>query len=211
MALLLIGGLFLTDRLLLNKRGIASFEGAVNSGTADSFYDLTELEGKDFNRGFKQALVQGLQVQRGKETLGLSWGLFLLKSENGSKVYACEKYPNMEMVLKAEGIANSGNIPTLILRGPCRASDDGQKIRSWPIPLKDLYKHVRENPMWRVPLDGREESFVISARDLYEEWPEIWNVVGLKLYNETDSLEIDGYEIISILDQPLTLDFSEQQ
>lgn len=211
MALLLIGGLFLTDRLFLNKRGIASFEGAVSTGAAGSYYDLTELEPQEFNKAFKLALVQGLQVHRSKENLGLSWGLFLLKNEAGSKVYACEKYPNMELILKAEGIANSGNIPTLILRGPCRASDDGQKILPWPLPLKDLYKNVRENPLWRVPLEGRQESFVISAQYLYNEWPDFWNVVGLKLYNETDSLEIDGYEIISILDQPLTLDFSEQQ
>lgn len=209
MALVLIGGLFLTDRLLLPKRGIATFDGAVSTSTGISYFDLSEFEGKEFNKAFKTALVQGLQVHRAHGSLGLSWGLFLIKNDSGSKVYVCEKYPNMEIVLKAEGVANSGNIPTLVLRGPCLSSDDGQKIRPWTIPLQGLYKNLRENPIWRVPLEGRDESFVISAQYHYNEWPEAWNVVQLKLYNETESLEIDGYELISLLDQPLTLDFSE--
>jgi hypothetical protein len=209
LVLLLIGGLYLGDRLFLQKRGIASLSGGIMSSNDVNYFDLSELSGKDFQRAFKVALAQGLQVQKSLQGVGLSLGLFLVQSGNGSKVYACEKYPNIEVTLKAEGVAHSGNIPTLIVRGPCLVSEDGHKIQAFALPLKDLYKNLRENPMWRVPLGNRGDSLLLSAQYLYNEWPTNWNVVQVKLYSDQESLEIDGYEMISLLDQPLTLDFSE--
>lgn len=209
LVLLLVGGLYLGDRLFLQKRGIASFNGVVMASNGVDRFDLSDLSGKDFQKAFKMALVQGFQIQKNSQGLGLALGLFLVQSRNGSKVYACEKYPNIEIILNAEGIANSGNIPSLMIRGPCLASEDGQKIQALAIPLKGLYNNLRENPMWRVPLGNRGDSFMISAQYLYNEWPTNWNVMKVKLYNDQESLEIDGYEIISLLDQPLTLDFSE--
>jgi hypothetical protein len=213
LALLLIGGLYLGDHFFLQpqKRGLASLNGVVADVNGVDHFDLSELSGRDFQKAFKIALVQGLQVQKNSQGLGLALGLFFVQGGNGSKVYACDKYPNIEITLKAEGVANSGNIPTMSIRGPCLASDDGLKIQALAIPLRDLYKNLRDNSMWRVPLGNRGDSFMISAQHLYNEWPIYWNLVEIKLYNDQESLEIDGYEIISLLDQPLTLDFSEAQ
>ncbi|MGZ3744060.1 MAG: hypothetical protein ACXWRE_06960 [Pseudobdellovibrionaceae bacterium] len=208
---LLIGGLYLGDRFFLQKRGLASLKGTTASSYKTTNLDLSDLSGKDFQRAFKIALIQGLQVQKNSQVLGLSFGLFSVQSSNGAKVYACEKYPNIEITLNAEGIANSGNIPSMIIRGPCLVSDDGNKIQAFAIPLKDLPKNLRENPKWRVSLGNRGDSFMISTQYLYNEWPTLWNVVQVKLYNDQESLEMDGYEIISLLDQALTLDFSEEE
>jgi hypothetical protein len=211
LALLLVGGLYLGDRLLHQKRQIASFDGTINTSNGTSYYDLSELEGKSFQKSAKIALSQGMQVQRGAATAGLSIGNFLVKNSQGAKVYACEVYPDLEITLQAEGVAYSGNIPTIIVRGPCLSSDNGQTIVALPIPLKGLYQNVRQNPLWRVPLGDRGDSFLVSAQFLYNEWPTVWNVVGVKLSNGEGSITMDGYEIISLLDQPLTLDLSEEQ
>lgn len=211
LALLLIGGLYLGDRLFLEKRGIASVDEPFTAGDRTKYYDLSDLTGPILQKSAKMAMAQGFQVQKTAQEVGLSFGGFLVQNAQGAKVYACEKYPNVELVLKAEGVAYSGNIPTLIVRGPCVTSDDGQKITALPVPLKDLYKNLKENPLWRIPWGDRGESLLVSAQYLYDEWPQIWNVVQVKLYNDQESLEIDGYEIISLLDQALTLDFSEAQ
>ena len=208
-ALLLLGGLYLGDRLFLQKRNIASFDGNVATSGSDDYYDLSERSGKEFQKFFKYALVQGLLVHRDSISVGLAMGLFQVKNEGGSKVYACEKYPNVELTLQAEGIAVSGNIPTMIVRGPCVPSDDGRRILAFKIPLKDLAKNLRENPIFKVSTGERDENFMISAQHLYTEWPTQWNVVGIKLYNDQETLHLDGYELISLLDQALTLDFSE--
>lgn len=211
LALLLVGGLYLGDRLFLQKRQIASFDGTITTTNGTSYYDLSELTGKAFQKSAKIALSQGFQVQRSATTVGLTMGNFLMKNSQGSKVYACEVYPNLEITLQADGVAYSGSIPTITVRGPCVSSDDGQTIAALPLPLKNLYQNVRQNPQWRVPLGDRGEGFVVSAQHLYNEWPTVWNVVGVKLYNDQESIDMDGYEIISVLDQPLTLDFSEEQ
>jgi len=211
-AVVLVGGLFLTDRLFLEKRGIASISGAVSRSIGRDYYDLSELSEKEFLKAFKMATIRGLRVHKAAGAVGISLGLFQVKNESGAKVYACEKYPNLEITLQADGVANSGNIPTLTVRGPCIASDEGTHILPLTIPLKGLHQKLRENPNYQVSLGDRGESFVISAQDLYSDyWPPEWNVVGVKLSNEQESLQIDGYEIISLLDQPLTLDFSEAQ
>ncbi|MBC7372280.1 MAG: hypothetical protein H7326_11980, partial [Bdellovibrionaceae bacterium] len=133
------------------------------------------------------------------------------KNDSGGKVYACEKFPNFEMLLQAEGVANSGNTPTIVIRGPCVSSDDGRGLNPLMIPLKSLHKNLRENPIFRVGIGQGTDSFILSAQYLYGDWPRYWNVVGVKLSNDTENISIDGYEIISLLDQPLTLDFAEDQ
>ncbi|MBS1971107.1 MAG: hypothetical protein JSU04_12405 [Bdellovibrionales bacterium] len=211
LALLLVGGIYLGDRLFLQKRHVASFDGTITTSNGTSYYDLSDLTGPSFSKSAKVAMSQGLQVQRGAATAGLTVGNFLVKNSQGSKVYACEVYPDLEITLQAEGVAYSGSIPTIIVRGPCLNSDDGQTIQALPLPLKGLYQNVRQNPMWKVPLGDRGDSFMVSAQFLYNEWPTAWNVVGVKLSNDQESIAMDGYEIISLLDQPLTLDLSEEQ
>lgn len=211
LALLLVGGLYLGDRLFLQKRHIASFDGSITTSNGNSYYDLSELTGSAFLKSAKIAMAQGLQVQRGAATAGLTVGNFLVKNSAGSKVYACEVFPELEITLQADGVAYSGNIPTIIVRGPCVSSDDGQLISVLPIPLKGLYQNVRNNPLWKAPLGDRGDSFLVSAQFLYNEWPASWNVIGVKLSNDQESIAMDGYEIISLLDQPLTLDLSEEQ
>jgi hypothetical protein len=209
-AVVLIGGLYLTDRVFLEKRGIASISGAVSSTMGRDYYDLSELSEPEFLKAFKTAMIRGLQVNKSSRGVGISLGIFQVKNDSGAKVYACEKYPNLEIILQADGVANSGNIPTLSVRGPCMVSDDGRRILPLEIPLKGLPQKLRENPNYQVALGDRGESFVISAQDLYSDyWPTDWNVVGIKLSNDQEVLEIDGYEIISLLDQPLTLDFTK--
>ena len=212
LCLILFGALYAADHLFLQKRGVASFEGQVHSAERSRNYDLSEYEGKELLKAAKVSMVEGLQLKKTNDSVGLSWGQFLIKNESGGKVYACEKFPNFEMTLEADGIANSGNIPRIILRGNCLSSDDGRTISAFMIPLRGLHEKLRANPVYRVEAGaGSGESFFLSAQYLFGEWPRYWNVIGLKLSNETENISLDGYEIISLLDQPLTLDFAEAQ
>lgn len=209
-ALCLAGALYFGDRWLLQKRNVASLEGEVRVPQSMEVYDLSELSGEAFNKAFKLALAQGFEIQKDAQSLGLLLGGFLVKNPQGAKVYVCEVYPFLEITLQAEGVAYSGNIPSMIVRGPCLTSDDGKKINALPLPLRNLPQNLRSQPLWRVPLGDRGDDFVVSTQYLYDEWPTNWNVVRVKLSNEQTSLELDGYEIISLLDQTLTLDFSQE-
>jgi hypothetical protein len=207
---ILIVGLYIGDQVFLQKRGIATVTGAVTETLHKSYYDLTEIPDSEFNRAYKTALVSGVEVEKTSHTLGISWGQFMIKNESGGKVYACDKYPSMEVELKAEGVAYSGELPVLRVRGPCRTSDDGKKILSMPIPLSDLAK-LQVDAELKVPLDPRGEDFTVSVKNFYKPMARFWNVTNVKIYNENESLSVDGYEIISLLDQALTLDFAVTQ
>ncbi|MBK9323682.1 MAG: hypothetical protein IPM97_12185 [Bdellovibrionaceae bacterium] len=212
LALVLSGGLYYSDLLFLQKRQVASLEGTIRSAVSgDRNFDLTELSSKDFMRGFKVAMVSGLQVVRDGHEVGLTWGQFLVRNQSGAKVYVCEKYPHLEMTLKAEGVAYSGNIPTIVLRGPCLSSDDGQRTRPLMIPLRGLHRLLRENPKNIIKMGDRGDTYSIEAQSLYDEWPQYWTVVGASFSNDIETLGLDGFELISLLDQVLTLDFAEPQ
>ena len=57
LALLLVVGLYLGDRLLLQKRAIASFDGTITTTNGTSYYDLSELTGNAFQKSAKIALA----------------------------------------------------------------------------------------------------------------------------------------------------------
>lgn len=209
--LVLVAGLYVSDRIFLQQRGIASFTGAVRGSVTKTYFDLTELPESEFNVAYKTALVAGLEVQKSAEAVGLAWGHFLTSNDSGGKVYACEKYPRFEMELRAEGIANSGEIPVLWVRGPCLGSDDGKKILPLTIPLANLMARLRSNPELKIPIGTSGEFYTITAENLYGPGARYWNVVNVRLSNQTESLSVDGYEIISLLDQALTLDFAVTQ
>lgn len=193
---------------LQQRRGIASVTGPVRTKSVKSYFDLTEVSEEEFNVGFKTALISGLVVEKTAKTLGLALGQFLLRNESGGKVNACTRYPFVEIEFRAEGVANSGETPGIFLRGPCVVSDDGKKIVALPIPLENLTKNLLAQKELRIPLGNKGEGYTVTAKDLYPPGARYWNVVNVKLYNETESLSVDGYEIISLLDQALTLDFA---
>jgi hypothetical protein len=209
--LILIAGLYVSDHLFLQRRDVASFSGRVVATESKKYFDLTDVPEGDFNLAFKSALVTGVEVEKTAETLGLAWGHFLTRNESGGKVYACERYPQIEIELRAEGIANSGEVPALFIKGPCMSSDNGKKILALPIPVKDLGLKLHQGAPLTVPLGSSGGSFSIRAENLYDAFPRYWNVVNVKLSNQTENLSVDGYEIISLLDQPLTLDFAVTQ
>src|SRR5690606_3697113 len=131
------------------------------------------------------------RLQKEPQNLGLHWGQFLVRNGSGAKVYACEKYPKLELTLQAEGVAYSGEIPTLIVSGPCLSSDDGHSILPFMIPLRNLHENLRNTPRYPVRMKEEGEYFTISAVHLYEDLPRYWNVVGVKLTNDSDSLLMD--------------------
>jgi hypothetical protein len=81
----------------------------------------------------------------------------------------------LQLTFAAEGVAHSGEIPTKTIKAACRVAGD------------------------QLHLEG-------ILIELPEEEGAQWNWVGLKLIGQdaNDFLEINGYEIISVLGAPLT-------
>lgn len=105
------------QRMSSQLRRPAASDGKQVSSTQAERFDLSELDKGEFQKAFKYQLMAGLQVIETPHGYGLRLGHFLTTRE-GAKIFACEKYPELELIFSAEGIAISGEIPKMVVHGP---------------------------------------------------------------------------------------------
>lgn len=198
---------------LLNKnysspRGPASTS-SLEEAIANASFDLSETAPEDFKKAFKYQILKDVSVQKTDQGFQLFLGLFLIKNEKGEPVFVCDQYPTLDLIFAADGVAISGEIPHMIVRTDCLVAYDQKHIESYPIPLDRIVKsplsHEFVIQSLNSPKDGR-----VYFRNVVDSWPTDWNLVGIKLYgkNSANVLEINGYEVISVLGEPVTISVS---
>lgn len=213
LALLLFAVLPYSAHLLNKKysptsRGPAS-DSALTEAIAAASFDLSETSPEDFKKAFKYQILKDVSVKTMDQSQQLYLGLFLIKNEKGEPVFVCDQYPTLDLIFAADGVAISGEIPHMIVRSPCLVAHDQKHIESYPIPLQRIYQSPLSHE-FVIESVNSQESGRIYFRGVVERWPQDWNLVGIKLYgkNPTNVLEINGYEVISVLGEPLTISVS---
>lgn len=198
-------GFFVLDKKLGEKRFVAN--DPENSSGAQADYDLSESGPAEFQKAFKYQMLKHASLEQTSAGPGITLGLFLLKDRDGKTVNVCEKYPTIDFIFQAEGIAFSGEIPTLIVRGPCLVGSDQKTLEALPIPFSKILKSPLSQYEFNVEIPGYTQTAKVFARNAIEFWPKEWNWVGVTLYGAPDeeSLKINGYEIISVLGEPLVI------
>ncbi|MEN0057888.1 MAG: hypothetical protein AAGB31_03565 [Bdellovibrio sp.] len=196
------------DKKMGPQRRIASEDMADYQLHAD--HDLSEVSAEDFKKAYKYQILKGVNIVVDNDTTGLQLGLFLLKNAAGERVSVCEEYPLMDMIYSAEGIAFSGDIPQMIVRGPCLVDDDQIHIAALPIPFAQIFSSPLTQYQFTVPLAQTSEAASIYFRNVVEFWPRQWVWTGVKFYGKdpANTLSITGYEVISVLGKPVTIDHS---
>ena len=211
--LLLLGlGLWIDNSLLVSaSRKIASTQDENSSAKASaSLGDLSELKGPEFLKAFKYALIQNAHGLADDNQVGFTFGNFLIAGSDGQKVYVCNQYPFIELNFVADGIAFSGEAPRIIVRGVCDTSSETMFIEALKIPYRDILALPLNQAEFVPAATDEHQRIKIEFRNIVDQWPRQWNLVGLKLYNDQgQSLSLDGYEIISILGQPLTMEWGD--
>jgi hypothetical protein len=193
-----------------NARMIASHDDKDNRSPASvDRFDLSLLDQKEFMKAFKYQMLGESLVISTPDSQGVRLGHFIMSDSDGKAVFACEKFGFVELIYSAEGIAISGEIPKMIVRGPCNESDDQKTIEALMIPFQEILKAPLNQAQFRFPIAGRRDNISLFFTNVVEKWPTLWNLTGVKLYSDksSETLEINGYEIISVMGEPMTLNF----
>ncbi len=205
---LIIGLALLIDNSFFKSigRGLASVDGGAPADSEDSI-DLSPLSETDFNRAFKYKLVTPLAIVTAENSMGVQLGNFYIHGTDEQKIFVCSKYNVLELTFEAEGIAVSGNIPRMTVRGPCQTSEDFKSIQALSIPVQSILASPVQQTEFQVASEESQDKTSIVFHYPADSWPKQWNLVGIKLYSDysTEVLAVTGYEIISILGQPFTL------
>ncbi|WP_413576638.1 hypothetical protein ACLVWU_01225 [Bdellovibrio sp. HCB290] len=161
-----------------SSRKIASTEQEAQLDTALASSDLSGSNPTEFQKAFKYQLLKNAKVTDFSDGMRLHLGHFFMSDETGAKISVCHRYPRIELSFSAEGMAVSGDVPRTTVRGSCRVAPDGLHL----------------------------EGIVV---DLPKQQDYQWVWTGIKLFSadKTETLEVSGYEIISVLGTPLN--FSE--
>lgn len=200
-------GMHLLNNKLSPSRKVASEGGLSSVGLQDDTFDLSEASPAEFRKAFKYQMLKNVELVQLPEGPGLKLGLFLLKNASGAKVFVCDQYPTMDLHFMAEGVAISGEVPRMILRVPCIVSDDQKHIAAFPIPFDKIFSSPVSQYEFEVSAPGLRETGKIYFRSVADFWPTDWAWTGVKLYGRdpSDTLEINSYEVLSVLGEPLIM------
>ncbi len=200
-------GMHILNNQLSPSRKVASQGGLSSIGLQDDTFDLSESTPEEFRKAFKYQVLKNVELIQLHEGPGLKLGLFLIKNSSGAKVFVCDQYPTMDLFFMAEGVAISGEVPKMILRVPCIVSDDQKHIAAFPVPLQQIFASPISQSEFNVSASDLRESGKIFLRNGADFWPTEWVWTGVKFYGRdpTDILEINSYEVLSVLGEPLSL------
>ena len=145
-----------------------------NESDANYSMDLSDSSPKEFKTAFKYQMLKGASVTDFSDGKKLILGAFLMRDGTGNKVTVCENYPTIELTFTADGVAISGEPLTHTITAACKVDAANLHLEGINIDLP------QSAPSWN------------------------WTNIKLIGHEAKDTLEINGYEIISVLGQPLS-------
>lgn len=172
--------------------------------------DLSELDAVEFSKAFKYHLLGTSRLVKSSLKSGVAFGNFYIRGSEGQKNFVCSKYTNLELTFEAEGVAISGSIPKMVVRGPCLNATDFSTIEPLLVPYRKILASPITQRSFQENLPESSEKIQVDFIGVVEQWPTQWNLVKLQMQSpEGDTLTVNGYEIIAIVGEPITLDWHQ--
>lgn len=143
--------------------------------------DLSHLDGLALSQKINERLVGDAQVMTADGRVGLRLGQFVIEGEDGRKRLACSRYDRIEMVFMAEGVADAGQVPMMVVEGNCQVSEENLSwIRPIWIPVGEITTSVPGNKDLNF-YDHEPVSVRFTA--MGSVWPQQWVLKGVRLFS----------------------------
>lgn len=148
----------------------------------------------------KQEEVAQRKILAGARTIleagkiGVTIGHFTTLDADGKSMMACDLYDRVYMTFSAEGVATSGERPSIVVEGPCEVGKDATRIDPLWVPVDAIKSKPPVNGSFQVT---DPKPITIKFEHMIDSWPTMWSLTEVKLYNhETQkTLIIDSVTI----------------
>ncbi len=170
-------------------------------------YDVSDLDGMALSKKINERLVGDAHVLQKEGAIGLELGQFVSQVGN-TKRLSCAIYNKVQLVFMAEGEANSGHAPEMLVEGDCLTAKE--KVM-WMQPIWIPVADVLSRPTTTNDI-SYYESDPVSLKFTYvgSEWPKRWVLNSVRLYH-TDKAEkdvvVDNAEIRAASPDSILLEF----
>jgi hypothetical protein len=170
-------------------------------------YDFSHLDGHALTLASQKRLVSNARVLTESGMIGIELGHFVTRGVSDEKQLACDFYDRIDLIFKAEGMAESGERAIMVVSGPCETGNDINYIA--PIWIPAAYLTQGPPPPSDSVLDFPDLGDTsIHFDNITSEWPPQWVLTSVRLFGEYSvdrELAIDESEMGEILDRPLII------
>lgn len=187
-------------------------------------YDLSCLNGAEFEKAVKSRIVNGFKSTRKDGNLGLYVGHFIY-ADSGTdtseicksrdrgissalqvvaKKLACKEYPRLSLYFAADQEATSGSKRELLVETDCSVSSDLSRTDTVWIPWDQL---AQETPFEGDTQYNTPSKVAIKTSHIADQWPEKWVLEGIQLSGSSGQIKVNADEIRAIAGRPLVFEF----
>lgn len=169
-------------------------------------FDFTSLADDELEEAIKERLIGGLKVSKSNNGhVDLQLGHFYLANNDGAKSRVCDEFSKIKITFEAEGVALSGERPSMEVFGECQSEVNSVVINPLVIPVKEF--------MAKAPFEGDfqdRQNGNVSLRFFHtpDDWPLFWVLKEVNFETKDgEEIEISREEISKILGRPFGLSF----
>ena len=212
-ALAILGGFFVATTSFRGLIYVHSdyFNNGRNPAAIRRSFDFSHLEGSALQLASRRRLVTDAQVVLAESGMvGVELGHFLTRDDSGRQVFACEFYDRVSMRFEAEGVADGGEKPGMVVEGPCSVplAEDLNRMAPIYIPVARI--------MGMPAADSEALTFPDIAGVQYKfssvgtQWPRHWILQGIRLFNQhepTRDISIGAAEMRKISSKAISIQF----
>lgn len=167
--------------------------------------DFSRMDGAELMLASRKRLLTAARVVTDPNFVGIEFGQFIIRSNEGQRQLACDFYDRVRVRLEADGMASSGEKPMMEIDAPCATSNDLAVTEPIRIPATEISEGRA--------VDG-EATFASVERTSYkfshmmDQWPKKWAVTEVTLYRESDpsqEVHVDQNDMRELKRKPLVI------
>ncbi len=168
--------------------------------------DFSRMNGAELMMASQRRLLTAARVVADKELIGIEFGQFIIRSQEGQRQLACDFYDRVRVRFEAAGMASSGEKPVMEVNAPCATSNDLALTEPIWIPAGEI--------MSGNAIDG-EATFSSVDRTSFKFthmmniWPRKWALTEVTLYRESEpgqEVHVDQDDMRDFKKKPIVLD-----
>lgn len=149
-------------------------------------------------------LITSIQVAKAEKNFQINVRNFLVKNEQQNE-HLCDYFTSYTLTFEAEGMASSGERPTMVVTSPCELSAKTNMPVPVVIPVEDIFKLAPDDTDISFEVNPKAS---FSFRNVSEMWPEYWVLSKVQFSHSNHSSReviIDRREIYSLSKVPVTM------
>ena len=181
-------GFFYSKPDKVPKRQLASIPKNIHT-------DYSHLSAGSLKKATMNRLSKKLYITHHTENISIHLPHFQMQVDGKRGRSACEHFQTIQVKILADGVAVSGNKPSLILKSPCIIGENNY-IQSLQIPIV-MFSTIKPSQMSTRPVEYNQT--LISSSSMTDFWPDSWLISEVSFIPQEKS----DSQIKVNLDKPL--------